>query len=130
MDISIKKLMYLAVAAWLFMPVIAHAQWILVYSAEDKFCQHLLVRINEHLEEWVPDPTKFPEVQAIEWTSDHQIMGPDGNPPRVDSLRDNRVAIVDVNNDGIDEIARIWEVYAAEGGQVEVFPASSTLILL
>lgn len=100
------------VVAWFFMPGLAQAQWVLVYSAEDQVCQHMLKRIEEDVVQ-TPygdiDPGKYPEVQAIQWTTENQILDPNGRDLLNDSLAQHRLTTVDVNNDGIEEIARISE---------------------
>ena len=94
---------------WFFIPSMAQAQWVLVYSAEDQVCQHILSRVNEDItQNGDLDPGRFPEVEAIQWSSENQIMDSGGFNLTSRSVQ-NRLAIADVNNDGVDEIAQIWE---------------------
>ena len=97
--------------------------WVLVYSAEDEFCQHMLKRVNDDaVENGTIDPSRYPEVQALEWSSDNQIMDFHGLKRLSDTSRQNRLSIADVNNDGVDDIAHIWEPINLGGaGDYKVF---------
>ena len=57
--------------------------WVLVYSAEDEFCQHMLKRVNDDaVENGTIDPSRYPEVQALEWSSDNHIIDSSGIGPK------------------------------------------------
>ena len=105
-------------AAWLFMPSLVQAQeqWVLVYSAEDQVCQHILSRVNEDVaQNGDVDPGRFPEVQAIQWSSENQILYHNGRDLLTDRSEQNRLTVADINNDGIDEIAQIYESVLTSG---------------
>ena len=102
---------------WFFIPSLAQAQWVLVYSAEDQFCQHMLQRVNEDAQQnGDVDPSRYPEVQAIQWSSENHILDNNGRGLLTDKSTQNRLTIADVNNDGIDEIAQIYESSLSGGG--------------
>ena len=110
MILSMKKVIHATAICWLFMPVIAHAQWVLVYSAEDEFCQHMLKQMSGPGQGSALDPSKFPEVQSLEWVLENQILDHQTGQRLMDTTAaDNRAAIADVNNDGVDDIAYILE---------------------
>ena len=86
--------------------------WLLAYSVEDEFCQHMLGRLNEDLmEDGSMSPEDYPEVGAIEWKADHKILDPFGENllSEWEPTKRTIVAIADANNDGEPEILHLDE---------------------
>ena len=87
--------------------------WLLAYSAEDEFCQHMLDRLNKDIiDDGKMNPEDYPEVGAIEWKADHKILGPVGEKllSEWEPTKRTVVAIADANNDGEPEILHLDEI--------------------
>ena len=84
--------------------------WLLAYSKQDEFCQHMLRRLNDDvIDDGEIEPENYPEIKSVAWVSDVRIFDADGKKLLSDTSKESRVAIADVNNDGENEIAHIWQ---------------------
>ena len=68
------------------------------------------------------DPSAYPEVQSLEWISDHKISRVTREGLRTTEMAQNRGAVADVNNDGVDDIAYVYE-FPALGGHGDHKPS-------
>ena len=97
--------------------------WVLVYSAEDEFCQHMLKRVNDDaVANGYIDPSQYPEVKILEWNLDNKITNSGGINLLTNTSLQNRLVVADVNNDGVDDLAHIWEAQNL-GGASDYIPA-------